>query len=93
MTAKYFIDYVAQDTSAPSGWRGLGFQMLEELPPGRTTASEGREDFTLTENITLQRGHTEVVVKASKAKPVTGYTIIYPYQGVRTWVHPLDPAR
>lgn len=86
---KFFIDYVAKDPSASSGWRGIGCQLLEELPEGRKTCSEGQEDFILTENIELLRGHTLVTVKASPAKPVTGFTIIYPLGGER-WVHPLD---
>lgn len=90
MKAKYSIDYVAKDPTASSGWRGLGAQMVEELPPGRKTASEGMEDFVLTENIELHKGHQLVTVKASKVKPVTGYTIIYPVGGQREWVHPLD---
>lgn len=87
---KFFIDYVAKDHAASSGWRGLGCQMLEELPAGRKTCSEGREDFILTEDTELLRGHQAVTVKASKEKPVTGYTIIYPLGGEREWVHPLD---
>lgn len=90
MKAKFSMDYVAKDPSASSGWRGIGAQMLEELPSGRRTASEGMEDFTLTENIVLHKGHQLVTVKASPAKPVTGYTIIYPVGGEREWVHPLD---
>lgn len=87
---KFFMDYVAKDPSASSGWRGIGCQMLESLPEGRKTCSEGQQDFTLTEDIELHRGHTLVIVKASPAKPITGYTIIYPLGGEREWVHPLD---
>jgi hypothetical protein len=90
MSAKYFIDYVARDPSASSGWRGLGCQLLEEIPAGRKTCSEGQEDFTLTEDIELHRGQNLVTVKASPAKPITGYTIIYPMGGERTFVHPME---
>lgn len=84
------MDYVAKDTSASSGWRGLGCQMLSELPEGRKTCSEGQREFILTQNIELHRGQNLVTVKASPQKPITGYTIIYPLQGERTFVHPLD---
>lgn len=87
---KYFIDYVAKDSSSSSGWRGLGCQLIDELPEGRRPASEGREDFVLTKNIELLRGQSLVTIKASEAKPVVGYTIIYPMGGERTWIHPLD---
>lgn len=90
MSAKFFMDYVAKDPSASSGWRGLGCLMLETLPEGRKTCSEGQEDFTLTEPIELHRGQNLVTVKASAAKPITGYTIIYPLGGEREWIHPLD---
>lgn len=90
MKPKFFIDYVAKDPSASSGWRGLGCQMLDELPAGRRTCSEGQQDFTLTQDIELHRGHTVVTVKASPAKPITGFTIIYPLGGEREFVHPLD---
>lgn len=90
MKHKFFIDYVAKDPGAASGWRGLGCQMLTELPPGRKTCSEGQQDFTLTADIELHRGHTLVTVKASPAKPITGFTIIYPTGEERTFVHPLD---
>lgn len=87
---KFFIDYVAKDPSAASGWRGMGCQLLAELPEGRKTCSEGQQDFTLTEDIELLRGQNLITVKASKAKPITGFTIIYPLQGERTFVHPMD---
>lgn len=90
MSAKFFMDYVAKDATASSGWRGIGCVMLEELPEGRKTCSEGAQDFTLTEDIELHRGHALVTVKASQSKPITGYTIIYPMGGSTTWVHPLD---
>jgi hypothetical protein len=64
--------------------------MLAELPEGRKTASDGMQDFTLTADIQLHRGHQLVTVKASPAKPITGYTIIFPLQVERTFVHPLD---
>ncbi len=90
MKAKFFMDYVAMDSSSSSGWRGLGCVILDELPEGRKTCSEGQQDFTLTQDIELLRGHTLVTVRASKAKPVTGFTIIYPFGGGREFVHPLD---
>ncbi len=88
--ARFFIDYVAKDPSASSGWRGLGCQFIDELPAGRKTCSEGQQEFTLTEDIELSRGHRVVTVKASPSNPVTGFTIIYPLGGEREWVHPLD---
>lgn len=90
MKAKYFMDYVAEDPSTSSGWRGLGCQMLEELPEGRKTCSEGQAPFLLTSDIELHRGHRVVTVKASPEKPIKGFTIIYPLGGRSEWVHPLD---
>lgn len=88
--AKFSIDYVAKDSRSSSGWKGIGCQLVEELPPGRKVCSEGMQDFTLTENIELLKGHQLVTIKASAKKPVTGYTIIYPMGGERTFVHPMD---
>lgn len=90
MKPKYFMDYVARDAASSSGWKGLGCEMLTELPKGRKICSEGMQDFTLTENIELHRGPKIVTVKASTKKPVTGYTIIYPLGGETEFVHPLD---
>ena len=90
MSARFSIDYVARDSKSSSGWKGLGCKLVDKLPEGRKTASEGMQDFTLTEDIELLRGHQLVTVKASPSRPVTGYTIIYPIGGERTWVHPLD---
>lgn len=88
---KYSLDYIANDASCNYGCKGIGFQMLDELPPGRKTCSEGREAFTLTADIVLMRGHKSVIVKASPEKPVIGYTIIYPLGGIDVeFVHPLD---
>ena len=88
---KYSVDYIADDSSCKFGCRGIGFQMLDELPSGRKTCSEGREALTLTADIVLMRGHKSVTVKASPEKPVTGYTIIYPLSGIDTeFVHPFD---
>lgn len=87
---KYFMDYVAKDHSASSGWRGIGCVMLEALPEGRKVCSEGQQYFTLTEPIELHRGQCLITVKASKEKPITGYTIIYPLGGKSDFVHPLD---
>jgi len=82
---------MADDASCSYGCRGIGFQMIDELPPGRKACSEGREAFTLTADIVLMRGHKSVTVKASLEKPITGYTIIYPLSGIDTeFVHPLD---
>jgi len=82
---------MADDASCSYGCRGIGFQMIDELPPGRKACSEGREAFTLTADIVLMRGHKSVTVKASPEKPITGYTIIYPLSGIDTeFVHPLD---
>lgn len=87
---KFSIDYVAKDSNSSSGWRGIGAQIVDEIPTGRKTASEGMQDFTLTQDIELHKGHCIVTVKASPQKPVTGYTIIYPIGGNREWIHPLD---
>jgi len=88
---KYSMDYMAYDASCSFGCRGIGFQMLDELPDGRKTCSEGREAFTLTADLVLMRGHKSVTVKASPEKPITGYTIIYPMSGRDAeFVHPLD---
>jgi len=90
MQQKYFMDYVSKDPSSSSGWRGIGCQLLDELPEGRKTCSEGIQDFKLTTDTELLKGHKLSVVKVSPEKPVVGYTIIYPMGGERTFIHPLD---
>ncbi len=88
--ARFFMDYVAKDTRSSSGWRGIGCQMLTELPQGRKVCHEGMKDFTLTEDTELNKGQRIVTVRASEAKPITGYTIIYPLGGETGFIHPMD---
>jgi hypothetical protein len=91
MNAKFFMEYLAEDSSTQSGWKSLGSENLLELPEGRQTCAAGQAPFLLTSDKDLDRGHRVVTVKASPAKPVKGVTIIYPLGGKREWRHPLDP--
>jgi len=58
---------------------------------GRRYGAEGRVDLTITEPLTIQRGHKESVIKASPKHPRKLFTQLQPVCGRIKWKHPHDP--
>lgn len=71
----YFETLVDLDTGQQIGNRDLG----KDLPAGRVVGSAGGKNITISENITLQRGHKTVIYKVRK--PHEFYSIIFPICG------------
>lgn len=68
VTPLFFEEYYVQQISGE--WKAVGVIPLSELPAGRKLGWEGKREFTLTENLTVQRCFREQAIKASPKKPV-----------------------
>lgn len=71
----YFETLVDLETGRQIGNRALG----KDLPAGRVVGSAGGKNITISENITVDRGHRTVIYKVRK--PHEFYSIIFPICG------------
>jgi hypothetical protein len=53
-----------------SPYRYLGMRLMPELPIGRLPGANFCVDFDLKENLTLLKGHKQVIIKASPKRPL-----------------------
>ncbi len=65
---EFFVDYVDTETRKCYGIRNL---TLSEIDLTRPCGAWGARTVTLTEPILIQRGHREMVLMATKRKPVS----------------------
>lgn len=70
--------------------RVLGNRLDVTPEPGRVIGFNGQRIETWTANVTLNRGHRDIVVKASPKKPLKVRTIVFPKSGPIKWRHPLE---
>ncbi len=71
---EFFVDYVDVTTHKCYGIRHVA---LAEVDLSRACGAWGERKLTLTEPITIQRGHHETILKASKRKPVAVRETLY----------------
>jgi len=70
-----------EDLMEPRIGGGLfGYRAVEELPPGREAGYQDKQPISITEPLTLLKGHKQVVLQASPAKPVEAWSIFYSTQ-------------
>ena len=69
---KFFEEFITRGDQP----KCLGVRVVESNQEGRPLGSAGKRDLTLTANTILQRGHKEVLVKASLKKPVHVFTML-----------------
>lgn len=87
MTPREHIGYFEDFLLVREGlWpKGLGSRNYGvELPPeqqGRKLGHAGLRRFALTENVTLNKGHRKVVLKASAKKPLVVETMLQRMEG------------
>lgn len=59
----------------------LGVKLHESNPDGRLYGYAGLRQFTLTESVTLNKGHRQVVIKASPKRPLRVRTMLQMLEG------------
>jgi hypothetical protein len=73
----YFEEFIMAEPRVQS----MGVRLVADNPTGRRLASDGRELVTLTEPLTLQKGVNTKTYRATKAKPIKAWTMLWRLEG------------
>jgi len=73
----YFEEFIAEGPPV----RAMGVRLQQGNPEGRRLASDGRRMVELTEPVTLVKGVRQVTYRASAARPLRAWTMLWRLEG------------